>query len=719
MRNNYIYINTAIIAIFLLSYTAQAKSIKMFVRYNSSLTTSTYASLKSQAHITKIEQSYETVPGLQLVTLDSTGNIDENIRLLESFPGVLYAEPDYPLHALDITPNDPSFKEQWGLISMNMPAAWEISQGSNQVIVATIDTGIDYRHPDLASNIWQNKDEIPGNKLDDDDNGFIDDFYGVNMVNQTGDPFDDEGHGTHVAGIIAAQGNNHIGIAGVAWNTKILPCKFLDSNGSGNTSDAIACLDYVYLLKKKGVNIVATNNSYGGPSSSRAFYDAIRAQADAGILFITAAGNDGKNNDTYNSYPANYNLPNVISVAAVDKKGALASWSNRGSNTVHVGAPGVGILSTFPGNKYQILEGTSMATPYVTGLAALIKAAKPTLAMAEIRNLILTSGQPTHTLNQTTITGRQIAAFGTNGLGALQCDNQVVARLLSPQKNNIVLYKGESIQVSYLFVNCEKPALENRFDISGNNNVSLTFYDDGTHGDLYASDGVFVAQFTSSTPNVYQYALPDKSTLQITVSEEPQQYSILRQEYNYIPILGDKLSFQDEAVYQIKSPFPLSFGKANANYTTLYVSSNGTISLTDSFVSPSNKPLPLYSVQTLIAPYWTDLDPKKAYLKKPSLSYAVIGAAPNRQLVVEWRDAPHHNVYPAPGNAITFQVVFQEGSSDIMFNYKYTAFGNPTYDNAKKATVGVQVSPQNSSMFSINQGSLKDQTSLLLTTKPR
>ena len=186
---------------------------------------------------------------------------------------------------------------------IDAPEAWDITTGSNDVVVAVIDTGVDYNHQDLAANIFQNTADCNNNGVDDDGNGHIDDCHGIDAVNGDSDPMDDHGHGTHVAGIIGAVGNNGIGVAGVAWNVKILPCKFLDATGSGFLSDAIACLDYVAAMKDRGVNIVATNNSWGGGSFSQALSDAIDAQMQRGILFVAAAGNDGLEGSPKN-YPA-------------------------------------------------------------------------------------------------------------------------------------------------------------------------------------------------------------------------------------------------------------------------------------------------------------------------------------------------------------------------------------------------------------------------------
>ena len=267
-----------------------------------------------------------------------------------------------------------------------------MTTGSKDVVVAVIDTGIDYTHPDLSANMFRNEPDCNSNGIDDDGNGQIDDCFGIDTANNDSDPMDDNHHGTHVAGTIGAVGNNGLGVVGVNWTVRLMACKFLSASGSGTTADAIDCLEYVKLMKDRGVNIVATNNSWGGGGFSQALFDAIEAHRARGILFIVAAGNEFSNNDTTPSYPASYSLSNILAVAATTRTDALASFSNFGRRSVHLGAPGSEILSTTPGNTYSIFSGTSMATPHVTGVAALLAAQDPTRDWRVIKNLILAGG---------------------------------------------------------------------------------------------------------------------------------------------------------------------------------------------------------------------------------------------------------------------------------------------------------------------------------------
>ncbi len=267
--------------------------------------------------------------------------------------------------------NDPLGKQlRYAIDSLNLSRAWQITNGSEDVVVAVIDTGVDYTHPDLAQNILPGKNFAIGLSSEDP---------------RSNDPMDDNGHGTHVSGTIAAVGNNRIGVAGVAWNTKILPLKFLNESGSGYLSDAVRAINYmVYAKQNLGMNIKVSNNSWGGGSFSDSLYAAISMANDAGILFIAAAGNDANDNDEYPSYPASYKLPNVTSVAAYDDTLSLAYFSNYGKRTVDIAAPGLRIASAYPGG-YAFLSGTSMATPHVSGALALLTSAYPSLSAQELK----------------------------------------------------------------------------------------------------------------------------------------------------------------------------------------------------------------------------------------------------------------------------------------------------------------------------------------------
>lgn len=334
-------------------------------------------------------------------------------------------EPNYIIH-LNSTPNDPRFTDLWGMhntggsggtadVDIDAPEAWDLTTGTSSTVIGVIDTGVNYNHQDLSANMWVNSGEVPGNNIDDDNNGIIDDVYGYNAITNSGNPLDDNGHGSHCAGTIAGVGNNGVGVTGVCYNCKIMALKFLSASGSGSTSDAIKTINYAIEQKQKGVNIKVLSNSWGGSGSSSALESAISLANTNGILFVAAAGNEGKNNDTNASYPANYNIANVISVAAIDRAGNLASFSNYGASKVHLAAPGVSILSTVLSNSYSSYNGTSMATPHVAGVAGLLLSREPTLSVASLKARIVSSAKPLASLNGMVQSGGMVSAFRALG----------------------------------------------------------------------------------------------------------------------------------------------------------------------------------------------------------------------------------------------------------------------------------------------------------------
>lgn len=341
---------------------------------------------------------FEAVGNIQVVRISQGMSVESAIEILQSSQIFEFVEPNSKLR-LDqakARPND-MVDTLWGLdnngqnggkpdADIDAPEAWNVHNNSEAVIVAVIDTGIDYRHEDLSANMWVNKGEIPGDGIDNDGNGYIDDVHGINAITGTGDPFDDHGHGSHCAGTIGATGNNGIGIVGVNWNVRLMALKFLDSSGSGWTVDAIACIDYA--IKNKAQVL---SNSWGGGVYRQSLYNSIKAANDAGIVFVAAAGNSASNNDVIPSYPASYNLPNIVSVAASDNSDNIAPFSNYGRQSVDLAAPGVDIYSTLPNNRYGTYSGTSMAAPHVTGVIALLKAYQPQLTITELIDRVVFS----------------------------------------------------------------------------------------------------------------------------------------------------------------------------------------------------------------------------------------------------------------------------------------------------------------------------------------
>jgi serine protease len=309
-------------------------------------------------------------------------------RLSES-GDVEYVEPNYVLYALE-TPNDPYFTSGslWGLNKISAPLAWDVSKGAATNVVGVVDTGVNYSHPDLAANIWSAPSSFTVN-IGGVNITCAAGTHGFNAIRNTCDPMDDNNHGTHVSGTIGAEGNNGVGVVGVNWTARIMGLKFLNRQGSGTTADAVDAIEFAIQANAAGVsNVRVLSNSWGGGGFSQTLLDEINNANANRILFPVAAGNNGSNNDTTAYYPANYDAPNIIAVAATDSNDTLASWSNYGAVTVDLAAPGVGIWSTVR-NGYASYSGTSMATPHVSGVAALVLAACGNLGVDNLKNAIL------------------------------------------------------------------------------------------------------------------------------------------------------------------------------------------------------------------------------------------------------------------------------------------------------------------------------------------
>lgn len=374
----------------------------------------------------KNEYLIKLKPGAMSANFHSLG---ENVRRYQNFPDLFhkklppstaqallfyaqdiieYIEPVYEVSIIDFKKEEdqkelaPDFSKQWGLendddTDVDALKAWEYTEGHREIIVAVIDTGVDYLHPDLANNIWINSDEIPGNNIDDDNNGYIDDIYGWNFNTATADPMDDHGHGTHCSGIIAAEG---ILATGAAPKVKIMSLKFLSASGSGSTADAIAAIDYGI---SNGAHILS--NSWGGTQYSAALEEAIARASDADMLTVAAAGNYGDDMDVFPMYPGALDLPNMLTVANIDEEGSLHRSSNYSDNLVHLAAPGTRIYSTYVDNSYATLTGTSMAAPFVSAAGALLLSFNENLSVSGVKKYILNNTKPLDSLTGKTVSG--------------------------------------------------------------------------------------------------------------------------------------------------------------------------------------------------------------------------------------------------------------------------------------------------------------------------
>jgi subtilisin family serine protease len=352
----------------------------------------------SSAGGASIKREFTIVPGLCVVQLPLGMTVEEALQNFNGTEGILYAQPNYEVKTDSTFPDDTRFNDLWGMhntgqtggtvdADIDAPEAWDVSTGSSEIIVAVIDTGVDYTHPDLAGNMWTNEPELNGSPgVDDDGNGYVDDIYGYDFYNNDGNPMDDHFHGTHCAGTIGAIGNNGQGVTGVCWDVRIMALKFLNSAGSGSSSDAINCIEYSVLM---GADL--SSNSWGGGGYNQGLKDAIDAAGEAGMLFVAAAGNDHQDNDIHPHYPSSFTSSSLISVMATDKYDNRSDFSNYGFTSVDLGAPGSSILSCKPGGSYQYLNGTSMATPHVAGACALLWSLNPAMSNEEIKNILLQS----------------------------------------------------------------------------------------------------------------------------------------------------------------------------------------------------------------------------------------------------------------------------------------------------------------------------------------
>jgi len=352
-------------------------------------------------------------------------SVNALVNILSQMPGVQYAEPNYVLRAT-VTPNDTRFGELWGLnntgqtisgqtgtpdADIDAVEAWDVSTGSSSIVVGVVDTGVDYNHPDLAANIWSAPAAfsvtIGGQTINCPAGS-----HGFNAVNNTCNPLDDNNHGTHVSGTIGARGANATGVVGVNWTSSIMGLKFLNAQGSGSTADAIDAIEFAIQAKQRfagtgGANVRVLSNSWGGGGFSQALLDQINKANNNDMLFVAAAGNNGSDNDGAPNYPSNYNAPNVVAVAATDNRDAKSSFSNFGATTVDLGAPGTGILSTVRNGGYAFFNGTSMATPHVSGAAALVLS-KCALSTANLKANLLNNVDLVSSLSGRTVTGGRL-----------------------------------------------------------------------------------------------------------------------------------------------------------------------------------------------------------------------------------------------------------------------------------------------------------------------
>ncbi len=679
---------------------------QILVRFKSDVSTAGIISSHGNKKLSS-EHSFKNFVGLKIFKLPPGRDIQTAIAHYQSNPNVLYAEPDY-IVGLDVT-NDPAFANLWGLnntgqvvngtagivdADINVVEAWANTgvTGSNSVVIAVIDTGVQYDHPDLAANMWINPAEIAGNGIDDDGNGYIDDVYGINAITNSGDPMDDHGHGTHVAGTIAGVGNNSVGLTGVNQRAKILACKFLNSAGSGTNSDALKCLDYIYELKAQGINIILSNNSWGAAGAgSQSIDDAIAMHRQQGILFVAAAGNSNSNNDASGYYPTNYYQANIISVAATDQNDGKASFSSYGRRTVDVGAPGVNIYSSIIGNNYAYQQGTSMATPHVSGLIALLSAEDPSRDWKVLKNLVISSGTSVPSLASNTTTGRRIRAWDNDGTGAMTCSQQNVAAVISPYLATSTKIAGTHLGLAAMNIQCASPAGTVDVITTGPSAAAVvTLLDDGQGFDQAVGDGIYSGYWTApTTTGVYTLTFDNGQIQTVTVTANNSVRQVLYRaplEIAYSPRISvngyseiSDIGYISLDGYTAYYSLPIG-GVATAAIYAIPQGANLLNIPTGSQFTGVNTHLANDVYETLIAGYWDDLDVlTSGYGLRAWWSYNA-GDTPIGEAVFEWK--ARHKV---SGNPVQFQIVYTANSSDIEMHYIATD------NNGESATVGAQV----------------------------
>lgn len=668
-------------------------------------------------------------------TLSPGRSVPMAIKALMRNPNVRYAEPDYVLTKA-ATSNDPYYTggNLWGMYGdATSPAnafgsqageAWAAGYtGSRSVYIGVIDEGIQVTHPDLQANIWVNPYEIPGDGIDNDGNGRIDDIHGWDFFNNNNSVYDagEDAHGTHVAGTIGGLGGDGVGVVGVNWQVTMISGKFLGANG-GATSGAIAAVDYFNDLKTRhGLNIVATSNSWGGGGFSQALLDAINRGGDRGILFIAAAGNSAVNTDGGGYYPQSYQCTTtaagqprgwdcVISVASITSTGGLSSFSNYGAVTVDIGAPGSAINSSVPVNSYASYNGTSMATPHVSGAAALCASMRPGITAQEIRTAILSSAAPTASLAGKTVTGGRLDVSAMMA----QCLPPAGPVIGAPSGLTATAFSATAIDLTW----SDGVSAESYYEIqrgaadcSGLTTVATV----GANTTSYRFTGLststgycFRVRAGNSLPSTSAWS----NTATATTLAPPAPYQCSVTAYEWIDSsAGTTVAMGDDTQASVSMPFSWTF--YGTPVSSLNVSSNGFIRLDGGTATEyTNSTIPSTSEPNgMVAPFFDDLN----FGAGGVLRTLALGTTGSRRFVVSYEGVPHFSV---AGSALSFQVVFEEATGAVVMNYADVTAGSASVDRGASATVGIE-DPTGvyGTRIGFNSAVLADQTSYRCTTQ--
>ena len=532
---------------------------------------------------------------------DPTAKRGQIIADLMASGQVEYAEPDFIMSATAI-PDDSSFGTMWGLnntgqsggvidADIDAPEAWDITKGSEDVVVGVIDSGVRYDHPDLVDNMWRNPGEtgLDGfgqdkatNGVDDDSNGWVDDVYGIDCKNNDADPMEDNSHGTHVAGTIGAQGNNNNQVVGVNWEVSIMALKYLGSNGFGSTSDAVQCLNYAHDMKvNHGINILLTNNSYGGGGYSMSMLDAIQSTQDAGMLFVAAAGNDLLDNDIVPHYPSSYDLDSIIAVAGTNRSDARYTLSNLGSKSVDLGAPGQSILSTFPVSGTATLSGTSMASPHVAGVAALLWADDPNRTWQQVKGLIMDTANPIPAMDGVTVTGARLNAYD-----ALTCTAGDPKMYVQAPENGSIVMIGEDNLVAIKLSDCGENVTGATVTVTPDSGEpTFSLFDNGVAPDAAAGDGIYSANWIAGVAGtvVLDFTALDGAivvnrSISVTTAVVPDYAVEPAHPYSWVESSNGTdigLGSVDDAGAEVGLGFDFNF--YGVSYNTVWAHSNGML----------------------------------------------------------------------------------------------------------------------------------------------
>lgn len=693
---------------------------RIMVKFKSSATTSKLDYTLSNVGV-KLKKKFKYSNVSILNVVDKKKSIKTVLNELKASGIVEYAEPDYLLKA-NIIPNDPQFGDLWGLHNLGQdagtpdadidsPEAWNTTTESTDMVVAVIDTGVDYNHEDLAANIWINPGEIPANGIDDDGNGYVDDIHGIDPCNGDSDPFDDNGHGTHCSGTIAAVGDNDIGIVGINWGARIMALKFLDSSGSGYTSDAVECLEYGLMMKSAyNINLTLSSNSWGGGGDSQALYDVINAWKNMDMLFVAAAGNDGTDNDVSPQYPSNYELENIITVAATNRNDNMAYFSCYGGESVDIGAPGEGILSTTPGNTYAVYSGTSMATPHVAGAAVLLWTMHPSYGYTDIKEILLSTVDPLATLGDKVVSGGRL-----NIDSAINCTSSS-PWLISSFTEDFSFDQGTEQVFTARLVACRLLRNVEITAVFNNGDAMLTFQDDGVAPDQAADDGIFTAVWVPEnmgTVAVTINAFYEGSSYSELINGQVNDFSGYHyddtESFEWINISGTgmPLGLSDDSYTYLSIPFKISF--YGVTYDHIAVGSNGQVYFENKsdFTSYRNLTIPSasgYGLNRFIAALWDDLNPESG----GEIYCEILGDTPERKLVVQFEGVPY---YPDTG-AVSFEIILFENSDNILIQYLDVDSGGSFSNWGASATVGVQKDSEYGQQYSYNRPALHNEMAI-------